>query len=120
MDHASSSITSMICHRNSINLYDFSLMTHLPTKSSIRSHEDADLLQEDLATLAEWEEQWRMKFHPSRRTKMTVASKRDHIVTYYDVPSSSSSSQWSGFLIECTVDQRRGKETTSSLLGKNS
>ena len=34
--------------------------------------------------------------------------------------SSSSSSQWSGFLLECTVDQRRGKETTSSLPGKNS
>ena len=33
---------------------------------AIRSHEDADLLQEDLVTLSAREEQWRMKFHPSK------------------------------------------------------
>ena len=31
LDHASSSITSMICQPNSIHMYDFSLMTPLPT-----------------------------------------------------------------------------------------
>ena len=51
----------------------------------IRSHEDADLLQENLVTLAEWEEQWRMTFHPSKCTKMTVTGKRDPILTDYDL-----------------------------------
>ena len=45
----------------------------------IRSHEDADLLQEDIVTLAEWEEQWRITFHPSKCTKMTVTGKREMI-----------------------------------------
>ena len=40
----------------------------------IRSHEDADLLQEDLVTLAAWEDQWRMKFHPSKCNKMPKIS----------------------------------------------
>ena len=51
----------------------------------IRSHEEADLLQEDLVTLAASEEQWRMKFHPSKCNKMTVTSKRDPIITDYDL-----------------------------------
>ena len=49
------------------------------------SHEDSDRLQEDLVTLAEWKEQWRMKFHPSKCNKMTVTSKRDPIITDYDL-----------------------------------
>ena len=51
----------------------------------IRSHEDADLLQEDLVTPAEWEEQWRMTFQPSKGTKMPVSGKRDPIMTDYDL-----------------------------------
>ena len=51
----------------------------------IRSHEDADLLQEDLVTLAAWEDQWRMKFHPGKYNNMTVTSKRDPIITDYDL-----------------------------------
>ena len=47
----------------------------------IRSHENPDLLQEDLVTLAAWEDQWRIKFHPSKFNKMTVTRKRDPIMT---------------------------------------
>ena len=42
-----------------------------------------ELMQEDLVTLAEWEEQWRMTFHTSKCTKMTVTGKRDPIMTDY-------------------------------------
>ena len=50
----------------------------------IEISEDAALLQEDLVTLSEWEEQWRMKFHPSKFTKMTVTNKRSPIKTDYN------------------------------------
>ena len=80
LDHASSSITSMICQRNSIHLYDIAYLL-------IRSHEDADLLQEDLVTLAEWEEQWRMKFYSSKGTKMAVTNKRKPILSDYYLDS---------------------------------
>ena len=43
------------------------------------------LLQEDLNTLAKWEDQWRMKFHPSKCTKMTVTSKRNPTKTEYNL-----------------------------------
>ena len=47
--------------------------------------EDASLLQEDLNTLARWEDRWRMKFHPSKCTKMTVTSKRNSTKTEYNL-----------------------------------
>ena len=51
----------------------------------IETPEDASLLQEDLNTLAKWEDQWRMKFHPSKCTKMTVTSKRNPTKTEYSL-----------------------------------
>ena len=51
----------------------------------IETPEDASLLQEDLTTLAKWEDQWRMKFHPSKCTKMTVTSKRSPTKTEYNL-----------------------------------
>ena len=36
-----------------------------------------DTKQENLNTLAKWEDQWRMKFHPSECEKLTVTSKRN-------------------------------------------
>ena len=73
-------LTSIICQRNSIHLYDIAYLL-------IRSHEDADLLQEDLVTLAEWEEQWRMKCYSSKGTKMAVTSKRKPILSDYYLDS---------------------------------
>ena len=35
---------------------------------------DSNFLQEDLNTLAKWEQQCRMKFHPSKCTKLTVTT----------------------------------------------
>ena len=46
---------------------------------------DAYLLQEDLNTLAGWEQQWRMKFHPSKCTKLTVTNKRNPIQVNYQL-----------------------------------
>ena len=66
----------MICQRNSFHLYDIAYLL-------IRSHEDVDLLQEDLVILAEWEEQRRMKFYSSKCTKMKVTSKREPILSDY-------------------------------------
>ena len=51
----------------------------------VETPEDASLLQEDLNTLAKWEDQWRMKFHPSKCTKMTVTSKRSPTKTEYNL-----------------------------------
>ena len=51
----------------------------------IESPEDATLLQEDHVTLSEWEEQWRMKFHRSKCTKVTVTNKRSPIKTDYNL-----------------------------------
>ena len=51
----------------------------------IKSHEDARFLQEELITLTEWEEQWRIKFHPSKCTKLTVTNKRSPIMRDYNL-----------------------------------
>ena len=51
----------------------------------IECPEDADLLHENLVTLAEWVEQWRMKFHPSKCTKITATNKRNPIKTDYNL-----------------------------------
>ena len=83
LDHASSSITSVICQRNYIHLYDF-FADYTIAYLVIMSPEDADPLQEDLVILAAWEEQFRMKFHPSKCNKTTVPSKRDPVLTDYD------------------------------------
>ena len=45
--------------------------------------EDAKLLQEDLATLEEWERQWKVRFHPDKCTELTVTSKRKLVKTEY-------------------------------------
>ena len=49
----------------------------------IATREDAKLLQEDLATLEEWERQWKMRFHPDKCTKLTVTSKRNPVKSEY-------------------------------------
>lgn len=48
---------------------------------------DANFLQEDLNTLAEWEQQWRMKFHPNKCTKLTITNKRSPIQVDYQLKS---------------------------------
>ena len=46
---------------------------------------DSNLLQEDINTLCEWEQQWRMKFHPSKCTKLTVTTRRNPTQVEYQL-----------------------------------
>ena len=64
---------------------------------------DANLLQEDFNTLAEWEQQWRVKFHPSKCTKLKVTNKRNPIQVNYQlhghIVASVSSAKYLGITV---------------------
>ena len=71
----------------------------------IESPEDATLLQEDLVTLSEWEEQWRMEIHPSKCTKLTVTNKRSPIKTGYNLHEHIQASVQSAKYLGLTVTE---------------
>ena len=51
----------------------------------ISEENDMQILQEDLNTLEKWQEDWRMKFNPSKSATMSIASSRNstkHIYSF--------------------------------------
>ena len=49
----------------------------------IRNDKDAEILQEDLNQLAEWEKKWGMAFHPDKCSTLRISrSKNPHSKTY--------------------------------------
>ena len=49
----------------------------------IRSKEDATALQKDLSSLARWEREWQMEFHPQKCTVIHVTNRRNTINHQY-------------------------------------
>lgn len=46
----------------------------------IKNQQDADLLQQDLKALEEWEKTWQMSFHPSKCTVIRIPSQRKKLI----------------------------------------
>ncbi|MES9882686.1 MAG: hypothetical protein ABW185_17605, partial [Sedimenticola sp.] len=52
---------------------------------AITSNAEAQILQDDLTKMSEWETNWKMKFHPQKCNLLTVTNKRKPIQTQYNI-----------------------------------
>ena len=54
---------------------------------SINKREDSEILQQDLAALQKWEEDWQMMFHQGKCTTIHISKKRKPVHTDYQIHS---------------------------------
>ena len=73
---------------------------------TINSVNDTKILQDDLNNLQNWEQEWRMEFHPQKCQVLRISNKRHNIISDYFIHNEKLEETPQGKYLGINIDQK--------------